>query len=81
MLQSPPEKGNSVPPQVLSGIWKVLDLALFYAPAILKLLASLGLAKTAHARISARRRARQKVKARLAQTLDKDLLDDSTAYV
>jgi len=80
MLESPPEKDNSVPP-LLSGVWKVLDLALFYAPTILKLLASLGLAKTAHARISARRRAKQKVKARLAQTLDKDLRDDSTAYV
>jgi hypothetical protein len=81
MLESPPEKDNSFPPLGFSGIWKVLDLALLYAPTILKLLASLGIAKTAHARISARRRARQKVKARLAQTLDRDTRADSTAYV
>jgi len=70
MLISPPEKEHSTPPSASSGA-KWFELGMQFLPSILKLLAALGLFKTAHARL----KPREDLKARRARKLAAALAD------
>jgi len=70
MVISPPEKEHSTPPSAFPGA-KWFELGMQFLPSILKLLAALGLFKTAHARL----KARQDLKTRRARKLATALAD------